>query len=115
MRDDPPQNCPVEEALRILTGKWRLMIVFRLGDGPQRFNALQRALSPVTQKVLSASLRGLETDGLVWRKSAMTIPPEVTYGLTDRGAALAPVFDALGHWRMNAALGPPVTPARPYG
>ena len=108
-------DCPVLEALRILTGKWRLMILFRLGDGPQRFNALQRALSPVTQKVLTASLRGLETDGLVWRKSAMTIPPEVTYGLTARGAALAPVFDALGHWRMNAAPRLAAAPSGVYG
>lgn len=100
------ENCPVEDALRILTGKWRLMVLFRLGEGPQRFNALQRALTPVTQKVLTATLRGLEADGLVWRRSANTIPPEVTYGLTDRGADLAPVFDALGRWRLGGSERP---------
>ena len=100
------ENCPVEDALRILTGKWRLLVLFRLGEEPQRFNALQRALSPVTQKVLTAALRRLEADGLVWRKSANTIPPEVSYGLTERGADLAPVFDALGRWRLGGAERP---------
>jgi len=106
MKADAPPHCPVEEALRLLTGKWRLLILFRLSQGPQRFNALQRALSPVTQKVLTASLRRLETDGLVWRRSAMTVPPEVAYGLTDRGAALGPVFEVLGQWRLGSTPGP---------
>ncbi len=97
-----PIVCPVEDALRLLTGKWRLLVLFRLGEGPQRFNALQRTLAPVTQKVLTATLRGLEADGLVWRKSAGTVPPEVAYGLTERGAALTPVFEALGQWRARS-------------
>jgi len=101
--DDTPLNCPVEAALRVLSGKWRLLVLFRLGQGPQRFNALQRALAPVTQKVLAATLRGLEGDGLIWRQSAETVPPHVTYGLTDRGRALAPVFDALACWQLGAA------------
>lgn len=106
----PPVDCPVEDALRLLTGKWRLLVLFRLGEGPQRFNALQRALSPVTQKVLTATLRGLEGDGLIWRKSANTIPPEVTYGLTERGMALAPVFLELGRWRLGGTGQVPPVP-----
>ncbi len=100
-RDLPAPGCPVEDALRLLTGKWRLLAIFRLLDGPQRFNALQRALAPVTQKVLTATLRGLESDGLVWRRVEATVPPQVTYGLTDRALALAPVFDALARWRLG--------------
>lgn len=97
-----PPACPVEDAVRLLTGKWRLMVLFRLGEGPQRFGALQRAVGPVTQKVLTATLRGLEADGLVWRRSENTVPPHVTYGLAAEGAALAPVFDALARWRLGA-------------
>ena len=111
MRDAEPvpdpsqdlQGCPVEEALSLLTGKWRLLAIFHLGRGPMRFNALQRALSPVTQKVLTTTLRRLEADGLIWRRVEATVPPHVTYGLTGRGAALAPVFDALAVWRMGEA------------
>lgn len=97
----PLPDCPVEGALRLLTGKWRLMVLFRLGEGPQRFNALQRALPPVTQKILTATLRGLEGDGLVWRQVEGTVPPHVTYGLTARGQALAPVFAALARWHLD--------------
>jgi DNA-binding HxlR family transcriptional regulator len=105
-------GCPVEEALRLLSGKWRLLAIFRLGQGPMRFNALQRALAPVTQKVLTATLRRLEADRLVWRRVEATVPPNVTYGLTERGAALAPIFDALAVWHLGAAA---VKRGRPAG
>jgi DNA-binding HxlR family transcriptional regulator len=92
---DLPQTCPIEDSLRVLSGKWRLLALFRLGNGPQRFNALQRALAPVTQKVLTTTLRGME-------------PPHVTYGLTERGRALGPVFTALARWQMNDVHAPSV-------
>ncbi len=79
------ENCPVEATLRLIGGKWRMFVLFRLGEGPMRFNALQRSLAPVTQRVLTATLRGLEDDGLVWRTVHETVPPHVEYGLTDRG------------------------------
>lgn len=94
----PLPDCPVERALKLLSGKWRLMVLFRLDAGPMRFNALQRSLAPVTQKVLTASLRGLEADGLIWREVAATVPPHVSYGLTPRAQSLAPVFAALAAW-----------------
>lgn len=93
-----PEDCPVERTLRMLSGKWRLFVLFRLEGGPMRFNALRRSLRPITQRVLTATLRGLEDDGLVWRKSAGTVPPRVEYGLTAHGAALAPVWRAMGDW-----------------
>lgn len=95
-------HCPVERTLALIAGKWRPMILFRLGQGPMRFNALARSLAPVSQRVLTETLRGLEADGLIWRRDHATIPPHVDYGLTARGAALAPVFDALAAWG-NAA------------
>lgn len=101
MPRDLTDGCPVEDALRLLSGKWRLLVIFRLLDDPLRFNALQRSLAPVTQKVLTATLRGLEADGLVWRQVEGTVPPHVTYGLTERALALAPVFDALADWRLD--------------
>lgn len=94
------QNCPVEQTLALLSGKWRLMVLFRLGQGTMRFNALARSLSPVSQRVLAATLRRLEDDGLIWRRMHQSVPPHVEYGLTARGAALAPVFDAMAAWRL---------------
>lgn len=93
-----PRDCPVERTLRTLSGKWRLYVLFRLAEGPMRFNALQRSLAPVTPRVLTATLRGLETEGLIWRQSAGSVPPHVEYGLTERGAALAPVWRAMAVW-----------------
>lgn len=104
MPKDLADGCPVEDALRLLSGKWRLLVLFRLLDAPMRFNALQRSLAPVTQKVLTAALRGLQADGLVWRQVEATVPPHVTYGLTERALALAPVFDALASWRLDRSL-----------
>jgi len=101
-----PENCPVEEGVRLLTGKWRMLVLFRLEGGPMRFNALQRSLAPVTQKVLTATLRGLEADGLVWRRSAGSVPPSVEYGLTDEARSLAPVFVALAEWRLGQRARP---------
>jgi DNA-binding HxlR family transcriptional regulator len=101
-------QCPVERTLTLLAGKWRLMILFRLGPGPQRFNALQRSLTPVSPRVLTQELRDLERDGLVWRRSEGSVPPEVHYGLTDAGRALAPVFDALAAWDLTMKKAAPL-------
>jgi DNA-binding HxlR family transcriptional regulator len=97
------ENCPVEATLRLIGGKWRMVVLFRLGDGPMRFNALQRSLAPVTQRVLTATLRGLEDDGLVWREVRETVPPHVEYGLTARGRALGPVWAEMARWQLQAS------------
>lgn len=94
-------HCPVEQTLRLLDGRWRLLVIFRLTQGPVRWGALRRSLAPVTPRVLTATLRGLEEDGLVWRRSAGTVPPAVTYGLTEKGKALGPVFDAMAAWTLR--------------
>ena len=96
--DGDPADCPVERTLRLLGGRWRLLVLFRLGRGPVRWGALRRSLAPVTPRVLTATLRALEADGLIWRRSEHTVPPAVAYGLTPRGKALAPVFEAMGEW-----------------
>ncbi len=98
---DQPPACPVSRALTLLSGKWRAMVLWRLGEGPVRFNALVRSLAPVSPRVLTVALRELEAEGLVWRQVAGTVPPHVTYGLTPRGAALVPIFRALGDWALG--------------
>ena len=83
-------------------------MLFRLGaSGASRWGALRRSLAPVTPRVLTATLRGLEEDGLVWRRAEAVVPPAVTYGLTERGAALAPVFEAMAAWGAAAGDGEP--------
>lgn len=87
--EEARQKCAVEPVLRLLSGRWTLYIMWRLqSEGPQRFGALVKLLPGVSAKVLTERLRLLEAAGLVDRQVNPTIPPEVTYSLTERGEEL---------------------------
>jgi len=89
----------VEQALRILEGKWKLVILFHLFGGKLlRFSELERAIPAITQKMLIQQLRQMEMDGVVRRIVHHQVPPKVEYGLTDWGQALCPTLDALLKW-----------------
>jgi DNA-binding HxlR family transcriptional regulator len=104
--DITPDLCPADPILRVMAGRWKTHIVYLLGeDGPARFTAIQRHLPPISPKVLTSRLRELEQDGLVWRVQEETIPPKVTYGLTELGLevhAILKSFDAVGQ-RLKSA------------
>lgn len=90
-----PEICPSDQILRMVAGRWNTHILYLLGeDGPARFNAIQRRLTPVSPKVLTTRLRELAQDGLIWRKQEETIPPKVTYGLTDLGREVHNILKA---------------------
>lgn len=79
----------VEQALKVLEGKWKLLILFHLFDGKLlRFSELERAIPAITQKMLIQQLRQMEIDGVVRRIVHHQVPPKVEYGLTDWGQAL---------------------------
>lgn len=89
----------VEEALRFLEGRWKLMMLFQLFGGKVlRFSELERAIPSISEKMLSQQLRQLEADGMVKRIAHQQVPPKVEYCLTDWGQALCPVLDALLRW-----------------
>jgi DNA-binding HxlR family transcriptional regulator len=89
----------VEEALKFLEGRWKLVILFRLFGGKvQRFSELERAISGISQKMLIQQLRQMEGDGIVRRIVYHQVPPKVEYLLTDWGQALCPALDALLKW-----------------
>jgi DNA-binding HxlR family transcriptional regulator len=91
-----------EEALKVLEGRWKMMILFNLFARPVlRFSELERAIPGVSQKMLSQQLRELERDGIVRRTVHPEVPPRVEYTLTDVGRALCPVLDALLRWSMS--------------
>ena len=92
-----------ELALKVIQGRWKLLILRELVDGVRRFSDLQRALEGVSQKVLTAQLRDLETDGVVHRTVHPEVPPRVEYALTDLGVALLPVLDGLHAWGERQA------------
>lgn len=97
------QVCPVEVAIAVLGGAWKMTIVKNLLDGPLRYGALNRAVGPVTPRVLTRQLRELESDGIVSRTAYPEVPPRVEYSLTGQGRALAPFVGALNDWGARYA------------
>jgi DNA-binding HxlR family transcriptional regulator len=92
----------VEEALRILEGRWKLVILFHLFDGNVlRFSDLERAIPSISQKMLIQQLRQLERDGVVRRIVHYQVPPKVEYSLTDWGQALCPALDEMLKWAAS--------------
>lgn len=88
--------CPLAAFLRVLTGPWTLYILWTLRtNGPTRFGALKRKVKGISTKVLTDRLRMLEAAGLVHRDYQPTVPPQVTYSLTERMQDLDEVFDRL--------------------
>jgi DNA-binding HxlR family transcriptional regulator len=78
--------------------KWSVIVICRLDAGPLRFNALRRATEGITQRMLSATVRRLERDGLIARTVHPTVPPQVEYALTQSGRSLHAVLAQLVEW-----------------
>ena len=74
-------RCPFATSQKLLAGKWSLLIMHELAEGPVRFRELERRLYPITQATLTRALRQLEDDGLVHREVYGTIPPRLSIAL----------------------------------
>ena len=89
----------IETALRMLEGRWKMVIVFHLFDRDTlRFSELERAIPGVSQKVLINQLRELEKDGIVERQVYPQVPPKVEYKLSIWGQQMCPALDLLLEW-----------------
>lgn len=89
----------VEQSIKLLEGRWKLVILFHLfGGNVRRFSELERAIPGISQKMLGQQLRQLEADGLVVRTVHSQVPPKVDYSLTAWGQQLCPALDAILQW-----------------
>jgi len=89
----------VEEMLKLLEGRWKLIILFHLFDGKvQRYSDFEKLIPGISQKMLAQQLRQLEADGIVARQLYPQVPPKVEYRLTEWGQSLCPALDALLKW-----------------
>ncbi len=89
----------VEQVLRLLEGRWKLIILFHLFDGKvQRYSDFEKLIPGISQKMLAQQLRQLESDGIVSRMVYPQVPPKVEYRLTEWGQALCPALDAMLKW-----------------
>ncbi|WP_336216603.1 winged helix-turn-helix transcriptional regulator [Nonomuraea sp. LPB2021202275-12-8] len=95
----------VRDVLERIGDKWSVVVICQLSDTTRRFNELSRMSEPITKRMLSATLRGLERDGLVTRTVHDTKPPRVDYALTPRGFSLLEVVRALAGWAEDNAAG----------
>ncbi|KOF56529.1 MULTISPECIES: winged helix-turn-helix transcriptional regulator [Clostridium] len=91
-------SCPMDITINILSGKWKLSILWHLSQNIVRFNELQRLLPNITQKTLTMQLRELEKSGIIYRKIYAEVPPRVEYGLTQVGESLNPILSSMCEW-----------------
>ncbi|MFA2878891.1 helix-turn-helix transcriptional regulator [Acinetobacter pittii] len=98
---DNISGCSVEEAMTVLGGRWRMLIISFLIEGPMRFNELRRAIPNISQRMLTLELRFLEEEGFINREVLAEVPVKVEYSLTEDGKKLNGLVETLkevGTW-----------------
>ena len=91
-------DCPVATTVQLIGNKWKLLILRNLLARPWRFNELRKSLDGISQKVLTESLRSMESDGIIVRTVYAEVPPRVEYSLSELGETLRPILDAMKAW-----------------
>ncbi|MBM7096195.1 helix-turn-helix transcriptional regulator [Bacillus sp. H-16] len=89
---------PVEATLKVIGGKWKVIILCHLETGKKRTSELKKLMPQVTQKMLTQQLRELESDGVITRTVYNQVPPKVEYALSDYGQSLRPILDSMCKW-----------------
>lgn len=96
------ESCPIRNVISRFSGKWAMLVLCVLAvNETTRFNAIGKAIPDISPKVLSETLKNLESDGLISRKIYAEIPPKVEYSLTELGRSLMPHLTGLIDWAMT--------------
>jgi DNA-binding HxlR family transcriptional regulator len=102
VRSDPALAKLVQAQFRravgMISGRWKLEILWLLNQGTHRFGELKRGLPGITQHMLTAQLRALEKDGLIKRTIFAEVPPRVEYEITPAARRLRPIFLEIVKW-----------------
>ncbi len=91
-------DCPVATTVSLIGSKWKLLIMRNLLARPWRFNELQKNLEGISQKVLTDSLRSMESDGIITRTVYPEVPPRVEYALSEVGESMRPIIKSMEEW-----------------
>jgi DNA-binding HxlR family transcriptional regulator len=94
-------QCSLELTLALIGGKWKSLILWKLGGNTLRFSELRKSMPQVTQKMLTQQLRELEEDGLVCRHVYAQVPPKVEYSLTEAGKSILPILQSMCQWGID--------------
>lgn len=89
------EPCPVNEALKVIGGKWSLLIINVIDKDKKRFGELKRLIPAISEKMLIQELKRLTSYGVLNRKAYREIPPRVEYSLTDHGKKLIPIISQI--------------------
>src|SRR5688572_28093324 len=100
---DVVSGCPIEDAMRVLSGRWPTLLLYYLQEGTKRFSDLRRDNPTLSHRMLALELRKLEAAGIVRRTAYPGYPLRVDYDLTESGRRLVPLIDALGDWWVLSA------------
>lgn len=101
MKDNLFGSCPYYTAQKVLQGKWSMLIIHHLENGPIRFNELLRMMPDMTHTTLSKQLKQLENYKLIIRKEYPQVPPKVEYYLSDLGYSFLPVWKSMKEWGVQ--------------
>lgn len=96
----PKTALSIKDALEVLEGKWKLLILFSLSTGNKRFKQISKEVNGITDKTLSKELKNLEANKLVKRSVYDTFPPTVEYSITAHGKSLEKVMEELHYWGL---------------
>jgi DNA-binding HxlR family transcriptional regulator len=91
-------DCPLTAALQVVGGRWSLITLYWLAQGSERFNELRRRMPSISHKVLAATLRDLEREGMVNRTVIPDVPPKVAYAISDYGRTVCPLIEVTRQW-----------------
>lgn len=94
-------NCGLDLMKEIVYGKWKMHLIYYIGEGIQRPGELQRKIPGASRRVLNIQLNQLEEHEIVAKTVYPQMPPKVEYYLTDLGKSLSPLLSALGQWGDN--------------
>src|ERR687891_2794955 len=95
----------IRDSICLLSSKWAVDVLLALGDGSRRYHELLHDLDPISEKVLTQTLRAMERDGLIGRRVHAEVPPRVEYALTPLGATLAAPMKSLAGWTLAHGAG----------
>jgi len=101
-KDFDMADCSIRNLLDRVGDKWSLMIIDMLSEGTHRYSELDQKIESISQKMLTVTLKSLETDGLIDRKVYPQIPPKVEYSLTALGETLMPAITLLKKWAADS-------------
>ena len=107
--------CPLTQAVTIIGGKWKTIIISQLYPNKKRFGQLNAAIPGISRKVLTTQLNQMIEDGLITREAYGEIPPRVEYGLTPKSKELLPILIEIAKWGMYLVDDPSDELKQKYG